>query len=74
MGIYLDTVNIFIRILMLLAGSGNRKRWEFCKWPSNVIVEQTSMEPALIIISVCITAAAYCCLIYPVFCIVCFAV
>lgn len=26
MGIYLDTINIFIRILTLLAGSGNRKR------------------------------------------------
>ena len=26
-GIYLDTINIFIRILYLLAGSNNRKRW-----------------------------------------------
>ena len=26
MGIYLDTINIFIRILSLLAGSGNKKR------------------------------------------------
>ena len=25
-GIYLDTINIFIRILMLLSSSGNRKR------------------------------------------------
>ena len=25
-GIYLDTINIFIRILYLLAGSNNRKR------------------------------------------------
>ena len=26
MGIYLDTVNIFIRILSLMAGSGNKRR------------------------------------------------
>ena len=26
-GIYMDTINIFIRIATMLAGGGNRKRW-----------------------------------------------